>query len=355
MRSPSKTLSPWIAFALVSLSTSAAMAAGVEPTAATPAQVAQAQKQFERGRGYVAKKEYDKALTEFRASFDIVASPNTRFSIARALRDMGNFAEAYAEFGRTIAEASALAAKEARYQQTADAAASERGDLESKIALVTFTVAHAAPDSTLKVGAREVPQSDWSEPVPIAPGSVDAIVSTGGREAARTSLTVTAGEKKNVTLDAALPAPPPVVAPPAPTTAPDPNDSPFAAGKPLPEAPKAPPAEAPHPTNLRPHAYVAGGVAAAGFVTFAIFGALEKGTFSNLQDQCHGGPCGPDHASDISSGRTQQTVANVGLVVGIVGLAAGVVLFVVSRPSKSPGTGTAIVVGPSFIGVRGSL
>ena len=356
MRAPSKTLAPCLAFALLSLSSASAIAAGVDPTAATPAQVAQAQRQFQLGRAHLAKKDYEKALAEFRASYDLVASPNTRFSIARALRDMGNYAEAYTEFGHTIAEASALAAKEARYQQTADAAASERGELDAKIALVTFTITHAAPDTTLKIGARDVPQSEWSDAIPVAPGTVDAIVSTGGKEAARASLTVAAGDKKTVALDAALPAPPPAVAPPAPSTAADPSDSPFAASTP-PPAPPPPPAkaDAPHPTSLRPYAYVAGGVGAAGLVTFAIFGALEKSTFSDLQSQCHGGPCGPEHASDISSGRTQQAVANVGLVVGIVGLAAGAVLFVVSRPPKAAGTGAAIVVGPSFVGVRGSL
>lgn len=358
MRAISKTLAPWLAFALLAVSVASAAsasAAGADPTAATPAQLAQAQKQFAVGRDHIAKKDYDKAIASFRASYDLVASPNTRFSIARALRDMGRYVDAYAEYGKTIAEASALAAKEARYQQTADAAASERSEIESKIALVTFTIAHPAPDTTLKVGEREVPRSEWSDAVAVAPGSVDAIVTTGGKEAARTSMTLGAGDKKTVALDAALPAPPAAVTPPAPTTAPEPGDSPFDPNKPPPEAP--PPADASQPTKLRPYAYVAGGVAAAGFITFAIFGALEKGTFNNLQDQCHGGPCGPAHADDIAAGRTQQTVANIGLVVGAVGLATGVVLFVVSRPSKSAaaGAGTAVVVGPSFLGVKGSL
>ena len=91
MRARSKTLTPWLAFALLSLSSASAIAAGVDPTTATRAQVAQAQKQFELGRGHLAKKDYEKALAEFRASYDVVASPNTRFSIARALRDMGNY------------------------------------------------------------------------------------------------------------------------------------------------------------------------------------------------------------------------------------------------------------------------
>jgi hypothetical protein len=109
--------------------------------------------------------------------------------------------------------------------------------------------------------------------------------------------------------------------------------------------------------GLRTAAYVAGGVGLVGLTTFAIFGALEKSSYNDLQDACHGGPCPPEKADDISTGRSRQTIANVGLVAGLVGAAAGAVLFVVSMPSsKSPTSArAAVVVTPGFVGVRGSL
>ena len=52
-------------------------------------------------------KHYAEALTAFRASHDVVKSPNTRLMIARCLRELGRLGEAYAETAATIAEAEA--------------------------------------------------------------------------------------------------------------------------------------------------------------------------------------------------------------------------------------------------------
>jgi hypothetical protein len=75
----------------------------------------------------------------------------------------------------------------------------------------------------------------------------------------------------------------------------------------------------------------------------------------------------------ISTGKSQQAIANAGLGLGLVGLAAGATLFVLSLrkppPSDSPNNGgdphtpgpagpqtTAdVVVGPGWLGARGSF
>jgi hypothetical protein len=107
-------------------------------------------------------------------------------------------------------------------------------------------------------------------------------------------------------------------------------------------------------------AYVAGGVGAAGLITFAIFGAMEKSAYSSLQSACPNNVCPPSKSGDISSGKTDQVVANVALGVGLVGVAAGATLFVMSlggssSPSASQAASTSLVVSPTFIGLRGSL
>jgi hypothetical protein len=145
------------------------------------------------------------------------------------------------------------------------------------------------------------------------------------------TLTLAAGETKTVEIEAVAPPPPP---PPVVAVAPPPPPR---------------PAE-----KLRPYAYVAGGIGAAGVITFAIAGALANAKYSRLQSDCNNGPCPPSKADDISSGRTQQTIANVGLVVGLVGIAAGTTLFIVSAPDKS-GSQASVVVGPGWLGVRGEM
>ena len=86
---------------------------------------------------------------------------------------------------------------------------------------------------------------------------------------------------------------------------------------------------------------------------------MEKSTYSTLQSSCPGNACPPDKAADISSGKTQQLLANVGLGVGIAGVAVGATLFVLSlggNSSTAPQAATtSLVVSPNFIGLRGAL
>jgi hypothetical protein len=328
-----------------------ALAAGVDPTSASADQKTQAMRHFKSGKDMLTAHKYDAALTELRASFDVVASPNVRLLIARCLRDMGKPAEAWTEYGATAEGARALAPKDAYYEKTAETADAEQKEVQGKIALVTVNVEHATDATKLTAAGVAIDRAHWGKPLAFAPGSVDFVVSADGKDVVKSQLAVAAGDTKSINLDAAPPKP---VAekPPAP-----PSDKPVAdEDKPsfAPETPPPAPAE-PKPTSLRPYAFVAGGVAVAGLVTFAIFGSLEKGTYSNLQSECKSGPCPPGHADEISSGRTQQTIANVGLVVGVAAAVTSGVLFVVSAPKSSPSSQTAIVVGPSFVGVRGSL
>jgi hypothetical protein len=92
---------------------------------------------------------------------------------------------------------------------------------------------------------------------------------------------------------------------------------------------------------------------------------MSNVTYNDLQAQCHGS-CAPGQgsASEISKGKTQQTVADIGLAVGLVGTAATVVLFVMSLPSKpedgrsaaaSQSTGVAVMAGPTWMGVQGAF
>src|ERR1019366_4725480 len=68
--------------AFVLAQASPARADGVLPAAATAVQREQAQSRFVRGKDLMARQSYDAALVEFRASHDIVSSPNTRLELA---------------------------------------------------------------------------------------------------------------------------------------------------------------------------------------------------------------------------------------------------------------------------------
>ena len=105
--------------------------------------------------------------------------------------------------------------------------------------------------------------------------------------------------------------------------------------------------------------YVTAGLAVVGLATFVIAGAMANGTYSDLKDACGGQACPPGHESDISAGKTQQTFANVGLVVLAVSAAATATLFFVTKPKAGSSSTTAasarVTAGPSFVGLQGAF
>ncbi len=299
----------------------------------------QAQSRFIKGRQLYNQKKYEAALTELNASLDLVASPNTRLYIGRCLRDMGRTVEAYVELGRAAVEAKELVHADARYEQAATAANDERTQLQPKLGFVEVTVTHPAESTTLRVAGDEVRRGGWAEPVPVLPGEVRVSVETPGQAPLSETVAVRAGEHKQVALDAgAEGASSSPEAPAASTVAVDSDGGSRAV--------------------MRPLAYAAGGIALAGLATFVVAGAIANGTYSDLEKACGNGPCPPGHDGDVSSGKTQQTLANVGLGVFAVAAAASVTLFVLGTPKKStarlPASPSAkLTASPSFVTLQG--
>ncbi|HEX4477606.1 MAG TPA: hypothetical protein VH142_21095 [Polyangiaceae bacterium] len=85
-------------------------------------------------------------------------------------------------------------------------------------------------------------------------------------------------------------------------------------------------------TRLRPYAYVAGGVGAAGLISFAVFGLVGKSQQSDLE---HAG-CRPDCSQNkVDAIHTKYTLADISLGIGVAGVGGGVALYFLSRP-KTP-------------------
>jgi hypothetical protein len=181
------------------------------------------------------------------------------------------------------------------------------------------------------VGGEEARRAAWAEPEPVAAGATDVVVETPGHSPVRRTVTLAAGEKTALSIDAQSgevlggPAPPPTPPPPILTRSP-----------------------------LRSWAYVSGGIGAAGLLTFGIAGLMARSTYDDLNGACHGVACPPDKAGEVSSGKAEQTLADVALAVGIAGVAAGATLFALSLPRKTPSSSAVLVVTPAGAGVRGS-
>jgi hypothetical protein len=309
-----------------------ASAVGVAPGNATPVQREQAQSKFAKGKDLFGQKNWEEALTEFRGSLDIVASPNARLYVARCLREKGNFVEAYVEFGRTEVEAKELAHQDSRYAKTGESAADERKAIEPKLGFVIVTIQNPAETTTLKIGGEEVKRAGWAEPAPVMPGTSEVVVETPGKEPVKKTVTLGAGEKTALTIDAGGPPASAVVVAPV-----------------VPERPKE---DGP---DLRTYAYIAGGVGAVGLLTFGVFGAMASSRFSTVKDECGTRPCPESKRDLVEGGQTYQTLANIGLVVGIIGAGTGVTLFLLSKPKKPMEGTTSAVIGPSYFGLQGTF
>jgi hypothetical protein len=292
-------------------------------------QRAGAQKTYEAGTKLYDSRHFEEALAAFRASYQIVASPNSHLMMARCIRDLGRNAEAYREYEAVAAEASS---KGDKYKSTAAAAIEERDELRPKVALLTIRLPDAPPEFTVKVGPGTVAKGEIGTALAFDAGPTVVIAEAPDGATARAEVTLTAGATSEVELR--------LVKPEVKVAAPPP-------------APVAPPPPPPSPSPLRTWAYVAGGVGAAGFITFGIFGAMTSSKYSSLESACPDKQCSPDKQGDIDSGKTYQTVANIGLGVGIVGIAAGATLFVLSlnqpkdetAPKVGLGLGSATVSG----------
>jgi hypothetical protein len=314
------------------LSTSALSAWAGEGHSPTKDQRAGAQKTFAVGSKLYDSQHYEEALAAFRASYQIVASPNSRLMVARSLRELGHLAEAYREYDAVIAEA---ARGGDRYKSSGEAATEERDELKSKIALLTVRVAETKPGVTVKVGDRTLTDAELGGPVPFEPASVVVTAQSPDGASARAEVTLAAGAANEVELRLIKPVEPLAAPLPAPT--------------PPPHVAETPPSVS---SSLRTWSYVAGGVGAAGFVTFAVFGAMTASKYSSLQRACPQNHCSPDQRDDIDTGKTYQTVANVGLGVGIAGIATGVTLFILSSGHKDDDVHVGLGLGSAQVNGR---
>src|SRR5262245_1640542 len=137
------------ALAVVLLGSAPARAAGASVDTATREQSRAAQKTFEAGDLLYDDKRYAEALGAFRASYDVVASPNTRLMIARSLRELNRLGEAIAEFEGAVAVAEAAAKSNERYTETANAARQELEALRAKVGMLSVRVRGAASGATV--------------------------------------------------------------------------------------------------------------------------------------------------------------------------------------------------------------
>jgi len=312
-----------------------------------PAKVAVATQAFKKGTTLFNQKKHALAMVEFQKSYDTVQSPNSLLYVARCQAELGQVKDAYRTFIKVIAEADARLPAEAKYQPTKESAIAEREELSKKLAIVTVNVSNAQEGTRVKVGGTELDKAEWGVPFPTDPGPLEVTIE--GTDIKKI-VTLDLGKKEVVEIDAKPPAAAAVAT--APTEAPEEETGDL--------------------SPLVPIGIAVAGVGVAGFVLFAITGSMSNGSYSDLEALCGGEQACPAdtsaEAADLQdSGRTQQTLANVGLIVGAVGVAAGATLIVIGLTSDDgadagdetakapPQPKTSLAFGPGSAVVKGTF
>lgn len=339
-----KTLALVVCCAGPALFVAADATAGPQPAQAGPAAAGDAKvlakQKFDQGKTAFSAKKYDEALKLFRESYATVQSPNSHLWIVYALTESGQLVESYAEAQKVVAEAEEAASKNPKYSQTAQAARDELTKLKGKVGLVTIQVGgFPGPEVKVTAAGRDIPADDWGKPIAMMPGSVEVTI-TGANGTDTKKVDVTAGAEASVALE-----------PPATPTGPT-------------EQPTGPIEEEETPTehiDLMIPALVVGGVGVLGMAAFGVFGGLTLSEYGKLEDQCPNNGCPGSQFSDADTGKTYQTVANISLVVGAVGLAAGITMLAIdlgtdsgdsTEPAPEPTT-PEVAIGPGSIVVTG--
>ena len=179
----------------------------------------------------------------------------------------------------------------------------------------------AAGAVRIEIDGNEIPGALGGAPVTLDPGRHELVAERPGREPLKRLIVAQQGvQNRPVELDFGEPTPA-LVAPPS-------------RDEPVDVAPEG-------SSSLRPYAYVAWGVGAVGLGAFAMLGTLGRADEQALKDDC---PKATNEADLVAPGvcykpefderkadyERKFLFADIGLVTGIVGVAAGTTLFIIS-------------------------
>ncbi len=282
---------------------------------ATPALAeGDARKLFKEAQEHFDGARYEQALEIARKLHADTQSPNARLYVARSLKGLGRFDEAYEEMSLTLDDAAAKADAEPKYIATRDAAAAELALLKQKIGKVIVAIVEPPPGVVVKVNGNAIAADRIGTPLAVLPGDSVIVVEADGYTRYERTVQIGAGNTSTVAVRLTRPE----------------SDTP--APTPAPVAPEP----APSGGLSKTWGYVGLGVGAVGLTTFTIFALSAKSTHDQLEEDCGGRCTDPKFQDDVDSGKRSQTIANIGLGVGAVGVAAGVTILLLGGSSKEP-------------------
>jgi hypothetical protein len=314
------TLTLSIALALLAPSALAEPTASDRATARTLAQ---------EGQHALEGKNYTMAIDKFSRADSLVHAPTLLLGLARAQVGSIKLVEAQENYNRIIREGVAPNSPKS-WSKAVDDANKEVGAISPRIPWVTISVLGPSNPEVV-IDSTPVPHASLGVKRAINPGTHKIKVSAEGYLPQEKVITLSEGQALTVNLEleqAPEAAPPPPVKV-ATTTADTGTESSSNEWR-------------------KTVAYVSLGIGGASLIVGGVAGALALSKHSQLSDACAGG-CPPSEQAALDSYHRLGTIADVGFIVGGIGLAAGVILLV-THP-KDTSTSTAKTKWSPYIGV----
>jgi hypothetical protein len=315
------------------LQAAAALTLGLVSSGAFAAEPSAADKETSRalyGQGMAALDAHDYAAAERACAgvFKLVNAPTGAVCWAKALEGLGKLVEARDAY-LSAAHYPVRPDEPSVFTSARDDGKAGADRVEKRIATIVLDVSGAKDGSPLQVTIDDVVITSELARLPrrVNPGHHIVLVSSPGYRAARVEVAAEEGQEARVSV--------PLL----------PGEVGDSGAKPAP------------PTSSRVPAFVAFGAGGAGLIVGSIFGAMALSDASGLKSQ-PGCPssCPPSAQPQIDTLHGHQWASDIGLGVGVVGLAIGAALFLTSHaPEGPPTTSLRLDAGPGVVVLRGGF
>ena len=335
-----------LVFSLISSSLGPTWAATDDERSAARAAASQGADAYDAGK-------WQDAVDLFTRAEELVHSPIHLMFIARSELKLSHWVRAYETFNRVKREGAPPDASPAVKKAVEDAT-KELANLAPQMPYAAAKVKNASGEVKVMMDGTQVPPAMVGLMRPIDPGQHRFQAMNGQLSSDIVTVDVQPASKQTVELElklgtpatpAVVAAPPPGAPPPAPvTTAPPPSDSGVDNG-------------GGGSNGLRYASYGAFGVGVVGLTLGTVFLVKSSSSQKQADELCPTSPCDPSKKDQISAkdkdAASQRTIGAVGLGVGGAGVAAGVVLFLLSNSSSKKAAARENEPGLApFIGYR---
>ncbi len=266
---------------------------------------------FREGRELLAQGQLEAACAKFAESQRVEASAGTLLNLALCYEKQGKVASAWAEFLAAARLAASQNRPELRKEAKSKAAA-----LQPKLSYLRIVLTDKPAGTEIKLDEVALKATALGSKIPVDPGERIVTISAPGYHSVTLKTTIGA-ERDSQTLS-------------VPKLQPESEDvAPAAPAAPPPPVPPKDSTPEPAPERSAPvAAYVVGGVGVVALGVGTVFALMARSTYNDADSECpsHVG-CSESVIEKRDTAETHANIANVGVGVGIVGIAAGVVLY----------------------------